>query len=62
MAKETIFALAVSLLTWGGVWAYMLRLDRLTRALERTARELEARHPEPDGIEAPEFEHEEAGR
>ena len=43
MQKETIFALAVSLLTWGGVWVYLLRLDALARSLERTARDLSQR-------------------
>lgn len=65
MAKETIFALAVSLLTWGGVWAYLLRLDMLTRALERQARDLEPREPEArgwaDGIETNPALREEAG-
>ena len=43
MGKETIFALAVSLLTWLGVWVYLLRLDVLARSLERTARDLSQR-------------------
>lgn len=49
MPKETIFALVVSLLTWGGVWAYLLRLDRLTHALERQARDINEREAEPQG-------------
>ena len=48
MPKETIFALAVSLITWGGVWVYLLRLDRLTRALERQARDINEREVEPE--------------
>ncbi len=51
MGKETAFALAVSLLTWGGVWAYMLRLDLLTRSLQRATRELEAREGDPRPFE-----------
>ncbi len=55
MEKETAFALAVSLLTWGGVWAYLLRLDLLTRSLQRAARDLEARAEGPAVFEpAPE--------
>ena len=51
MNKETIFALAVSLLTWGGVWVYLLRLDGLARSLERTARDLSERDGERgDGV------------
>jgi hypothetical protein len=42
MSKETTFALAISLLTWGGVWLYLLRLDALSRSLERTARDLDS--------------------
>ena len=49
MPKETIFALAVSLLTWIGVWVYLLRLDRLTHALERQARDLSERDAETGG-------------
>jgi hypothetical protein len=33
--KETIFALAVALLTWFGVFAYLLRLEALTKNLEK---------------------------
>jgi len=29
------YVLAVALLTWGGVFAYILRLEKLTRSLER---------------------------
>ena len=35
LGKETIFALAVALLTWFGVFGYLLRLDALTRHLEK---------------------------
>ena len=51
MNKEPIFALAVSRLTWGGVWVYLLRLDGLARSLERTARDLSERDGERgDGV------------
>lgn len=29
------YVLAIALLTWGGVFAYILRLEKLTRVLER---------------------------
>ena len=29
------YVLAIALLTWGGVFAYILRLEKLTRAVER---------------------------
>lgn len=29
------YVLAIALLTWGGVFAYILRLEKLTRSLER---------------------------
>ena len=34
MEKDTIYILAVALITWGGVFAYLLRLQFLARALE----------------------------
>jgi hypothetical protein len=34
MQKDTIFILAVALVTWGGVFAYLVRLHFLARALE----------------------------
>jgi CcmD family protein len=38
-----MFALAVALLTWFGVFGYLLRLDLLTRSLEkRLSRDEEA--------------------
>jgi len=30
------YILAVALLTWGGVWLYLLRLEKLTRQLEKS--------------------------
>ena len=34
MQKDTIFILAVSLITWGGVFAYLVRLHFMAKALE----------------------------
>jgi hypothetical protein len=34
MQKDTIFILAVALITWFGVFAYLVRLHILSRALE----------------------------
>ena len=34
MQKDTIYILAVALVTWGGVFAYLVRLHFLARALE----------------------------
>jgi len=34
MSQDSEFILAVVLLTWGGIFAYMLRLDKLARTLE----------------------------
>jgi hypothetical protein len=34
MQKDTIFILAVALITWLGVFAYLVRLHILSRALE----------------------------
>jgi hypothetical protein len=41
MQKDTIFILAVALVTWGGVFAYLLRLQFLARALETKINALE---------------------
>ena len=35
MDKSLIPVLAVALLTWGGVFFYLLRLESLTRSLEK---------------------------
>ena len=32
------YVLAVALLTWGGVFLYLLRLEQLTRAVEKEVR------------------------
>ena len=41
VSKETLFTLVIALITWFGVFAYLLRLDLLTRALEKRTRETE---------------------
>jgi CcmD family protein len=43
LSKELIPILAVALVTWGGVLAYIIRLDRATRALEQRLSEVERR-------------------
>jgi hypothetical protein len=35
LSKETGFALAVALLTWFSVFGYLLRLELLTKSLEK---------------------------
>ena len=32
---DSQMVLAVALITWGGVWIYLLRLERLARQIER---------------------------
>ena len=34
MKQETIFILAVALITWGGVFAYLLRLNFMAKDIE----------------------------
>ena len=41
LSNETLFTLIIALLTWFGVFAYLLRLDSLTRALEKKLRDEE---------------------
>ncbi len=43
MANKEMFVLAVALLTWAGVFVYLVRLDGLAKRLER---ELRAREEE----------------
>ena len=38
LTADKIFVLAVALLTWGGVYVYLLRLDKLAKALEEEVR------------------------
>lgn len=44
LTPDKMFVLAVVLLTWGGVFAYLLRLDKLAKSLEEEvrARELDS--------------------
>ena len=44
LTPDKIFVLAVALLTWGGVFFYLLRLDRIAKSLEEEvrARELDS--------------------
>ena len=42
MSKESLFVLVVALLTWGGVFLYLLRLELLTRHLERQVQEMDS--------------------
>jgi CcmD family protein len=39
---DHLFVLAVSLITWAGVFCYLLRIDKLTKALEREVERKEA--------------------
>lgn len=41
LGKDLLFVLAVALVTWGGVFFYLLRLEQLARSLERQVEELE---------------------
>ncbi|MBW3638062.1 MAG: CcmD family protein [Armatimonadetes bacterium] len=43
LTPDKLFVLTVALLTWGGVFVYLLRLDKLAKSLEEEvrARELE---------------------
>ena len=34
MNQETLFVLAVALITWGGVFAYLLRMNFLAKEIE----------------------------
>ena len=45
MQKDTLFILAVALITWGGVFAYLLRLNFLAREIERKIDRGEAQTP-----------------
>ena len=55
MSQDSEFILAVVLLTWGGIFAYMLRLDKLARTLESEVRgrmaELDAHEAKAQGSE-----------
>ena len=43
LTPDKLFVLTVALLTWGGVFAYLLRLDKLAKNLEA---EVKAREDE----------------
>lgn len=38
MPNNNLFILIVALLTWGGVFAYMLRLNALAKSIEEMAK------------------------
>ena len=42
MALETIFVMVVALITWGAVFIYLIRLDRLAKSLEEEVRARES--------------------
>lgn len=44
MNKETTFILAVALITWGGVFAYLLRLNFLAKAIETKIQNHDSKH------------------
>lgn len=52
LTPDNFFVLAVALLTWGGLFGYLLRLDRLAKSLEEEvrAREIDA-DPTPERVE-----------
>lgn len=54
LTPDKFFVLAVALLTWGGVFLYLVRLDKLAKSLEEEvrAREIEAELVEPR-VESP---------
>ena len=48
--KEIAPVLAVALITWGGVFFYILRLDRLAKSLERDVEVAQQDKPEVETI------------
>lgn len=52
IGKENLFVLVIALLTWGGVFIYLLGLDRRTRELERRVEAMNHRDIETQGEEA----------
>ncbi len=46
MDKSLVPVLAVALLTWGGVFVYFLRLEKLARDLERELQTLKSNAPD----------------
>ena len=45
MENKELFVLAVTLLTWAGLWIYLSRVDGLAKRLERELREREEEAP-----------------
>jgi hypothetical protein len=50
--SELLPVLFVALLTWGGVFAYLLRLEGLTRVLEKQVRDVELAASTREGEDA----------
>ena len=53
LTPDKFFVLAVALLTWGGVFLYLVRLDKLAKSLEAEvrARELDAENGVAERVE-----------
>ena len=49
MENKEMFVLAVALLTWAGVFLYLLRVDGLAKRLERELREREEERAPVEG-------------
>lgn len=47
------FVLAIALITWGGVFFYILRVERLTRSLEREVEALTSQMPAASAEDTP---------
>ncbi len=48
--KTMVPVLAVALITWGGVFLYLWRLDRMSRKLEESVRDLPRADLAPAGL------------
>lgn len=46
MKSETLFVLAVALITWGGVFAYLLRLNFLAKSISEKLDRQNPKKPE----------------
>lgn len=44
LTPDKLFVLIVAVLTWGGVYAYLLRLDRISKQLDEQIKAREAEH------------------
>ncbi len=51
MADKSIFVLGVALLTWGGVFLYLLRLAAIAKRLESQLKAHEAEKEEKTAVE-----------